>query len=340
MAATPLPLRDPSAGGPDPASLLQAAIRERDASSASRLLQQWVHRRGLGSLERFRDGLAITQGTEACAWLAQLVDVSAGAPPPAPVEPVPAAPLTAEEPVTEAQEAEAPVTVEARPAPAAEAEPAGWALPDPQAEAGESAPEEPLAAPLPPLAQTTAPLTPPPSLSEGWTFDLDAAFPSPGSGFPPTDFSTPSAEAEAGPSEEESPPPASRSGRRRGLGRIRGLMREALEEARGVLHRASSCPEAAPAEAPAAVEPAPLSGSTPSWMESPAWAGSSLTPAVPPAAGAPADPAPASGIREPLLPPTSPHPAPAPPTLADLRSWLPQEPQEPEEPPKDLPRAS
>lgn len=55
---------------PDLTSRLLAAVAERDPGLASRLGQQWVHRRGLSALERFLlTVLAPSQGLEAAEWL-------------------------------------------------------------------------------------------------------------------------------------------------------------------------------------------------------------------------------------------------------------------------------
>lgn len=55
---------------PDLSSRLLAAVAERDAALASRLGQQWVHRKGLAALDRFLlTALAPSQGLEAAQWL-------------------------------------------------------------------------------------------------------------------------------------------------------------------------------------------------------------------------------------------------------------------------------
>ena len=55
---------------PDLSSRLLAAVAERDAALASRLGQQWVHRKGLAALDRFLlTALAPSQGLDAAQWL-------------------------------------------------------------------------------------------------------------------------------------------------------------------------------------------------------------------------------------------------------------------------------
>ena len=62
------PLRTPPR--PELSDRLSAAVAERDGGLANRLLQQWVHRRGLPSLEAWILGpLASSQGPGASAWL-------------------------------------------------------------------------------------------------------------------------------------------------------------------------------------------------------------------------------------------------------------------------------
>ena len=55
---------------PDLSSRLLAAVAERDPALASRLGQQWVHRKGLAALDRFLlTALAPSQGLDAAQWL-------------------------------------------------------------------------------------------------------------------------------------------------------------------------------------------------------------------------------------------------------------------------------
>lgn len=76
---------------PDLSSRLLAAVAERDQSLAARLGQQWVHRRGLDTLERFLlTVLAPSQGLEAAQWLRAELGLVAVA---APAAPTPAPPL-------------------------------------------------------------------------------------------------------------------------------------------------------------------------------------------------------------------------------------------------------
>jgi hypothetical protein len=65
-----LPPRCPPPARPDLADRLLAAVAERDHPMAERLVQQWVHRRGLGALNELISGpLRASQGVEAAAWL-------------------------------------------------------------------------------------------------------------------------------------------------------------------------------------------------------------------------------------------------------------------------------
>jgi hypothetical protein len=62
--------RLPTPPSPELSDRLLAAVAERDGGLANRLLQQWVHRRGLPSLEAWILGpLAASQGPGASAWL-------------------------------------------------------------------------------------------------------------------------------------------------------------------------------------------------------------------------------------------------------------------------------
>lgn len=55
---------------PDLADRLLAAVAERDQPMAERLVQQWVHRRGLAALDALMAGpLLASQGPEAAQWL-------------------------------------------------------------------------------------------------------------------------------------------------------------------------------------------------------------------------------------------------------------------------------
>jgi len=66
VASLPLP----TPPRPELSDRLLAAVAERDGGLANRLLQQWVHRRGLLSLEAWILGpLASSQGPGASAWL-------------------------------------------------------------------------------------------------------------------------------------------------------------------------------------------------------------------------------------------------------------------------------
>ena len=73
------PLRTPPR--PELSDRLSAAVAERDGGLANRLLQQWVHRRGLPSLEAWiRGPLASMQGPGASAWLHHCLEDSAQEP--------------------------------------------------------------------------------------------------------------------------------------------------------------------------------------------------------------------------------------------------------------------
>ena len=66
----PLSPSFPPPARPDLADRLLAAVAERDQPMAERLLQQWVHRRGLGALDLLISGPLLTsQGADAAAWL-------------------------------------------------------------------------------------------------------------------------------------------------------------------------------------------------------------------------------------------------------------------------------
>ncbi len=59
---------------PDLADRLLAAVAERDQPMAERLVQQWVHRRGLEALEALMAGpLLASQGAEAVQWMQERV---------------------------------------------------------------------------------------------------------------------------------------------------------------------------------------------------------------------------------------------------------------------------
>lgn len=57
---------------PELSKLLLEAIHRRDTTATARLIRQWAHRHGVGSLEQFRTGSLIAQqGSEAGEWLRQ-----------------------------------------------------------------------------------------------------------------------------------------------------------------------------------------------------------------------------------------------------------------------------
>ena len=65
-----LPPSFPPPARPDLADRLLAAVAERDQPMAERLVQQWVHRRGLAALDALVAGpLHASQGAEAAQWL-------------------------------------------------------------------------------------------------------------------------------------------------------------------------------------------------------------------------------------------------------------------------------
>ena len=77
VASRPLP----AIPRPELSDRLLAAVAERDGALANRLLQQWVHRRGLPSLEAWILGpLAASQGPGASAWLRHCLAASAQEP--------------------------------------------------------------------------------------------------------------------------------------------------------------------------------------------------------------------------------------------------------------------
>jgi len=74
VASRPLP----AIPRPEISDRLLAAVAERDGALANRLLQQWVHRRGLLSLEAWILGpLLSSQGPGASAWLRHCLEDSA-----------------------------------------------------------------------------------------------------------------------------------------------------------------------------------------------------------------------------------------------------------------------
>ena len=71
----------PTPPRPELSDRLLAAVAERDGGLANRLLQQWVHRRGLPSLDAWILGpLAASQGPGASAWLRHCLAASAQEP--------------------------------------------------------------------------------------------------------------------------------------------------------------------------------------------------------------------------------------------------------------------
>jgi hypothetical protein len=68
------PLPAPLAPRPEPGALLLEAVRQRHSQSCLQLAQQWVHRRGVGDLQRFcSTELVGSLGVEASTWLQNLL---------------------------------------------------------------------------------------------------------------------------------------------------------------------------------------------------------------------------------------------------------------------------
>ena len=104
VASRPLP----TDSRPELSDRLLAAVAERDGGLANRLLQQWVHRRGLPSLEAWILGpLASGQGPGASAWLHHCLEDSAQEPMAALDQALPGVP---ESPGLDSQGFDVPVT--------------------------------------------------------------------------------------------------------------------------------------------------------------------------------------------------------------------------------------
>lgn len=68
------PLPAPLAPRPEPGALLLEAVRQRHSQCCLQLAQQWVHRRGVGDLQRFcSTELVGSLGVEASTWLQNLL---------------------------------------------------------------------------------------------------------------------------------------------------------------------------------------------------------------------------------------------------------------------------
>jgi hypothetical protein len=66
---------------PELSHLLLEAVHRRDTTATARLICQWAHRHGVGSIEQFRTGSLIAQqGSEAGEWLRQHLEGPAVAP--------------------------------------------------------------------------------------------------------------------------------------------------------------------------------------------------------------------------------------------------------------------
>jgi hypothetical protein len=313
--------RDPIAPRPDPEVLLRIAIRERDGLAASRLVQQWVHRRGLSDLHQFQQDLVMGEDPEAGFWLRRQWDDPL-ADPPTPASPAPEAPL----PTTAVVATEEPVAA------AEPAAPAG-AAPDPgslyvSADAEEESRQrdsspllgesftEPLSEELRILLATPLedPFGEPAPRSSGAA--VPAQTPLTGSVLEtphPTAFAAPA----EGDEEDFAPAVADSPYQRRGtLSRMKARMRGYIDEAMGVLHRVA-LPSSLEEEG--ADQPSAASG-----------------PVDPAASGFFDSPSPDRAIQAGPFPPgpeESAAAAPTPTTLADLRSWLPDA-------SGDVPRAS
>jgi hypothetical protein len=314
--------REAIAPRPDPEVLLRIAIRERDGVAASRLVQQWVHRRGLSDLHQFQQNLVMGEDPAAGFWLRRQWDDPL-ADPPTSASPVPEAPL----PTTAVVATEEPV---AAPDPTA---PEG-AAPDPgslsvSADAEEksrqrdSSPllgesfteplseelrillatplEDPFGEPAPRTPRAAVPAMPPLAESGPETPH-------------PTAFAAPA----EGDEDDLAPAVADSPYQRRGtLSRMKARMRGYIDEAMGVLHRVA-LPSSLEEEG--ADQPSAASG-----------------PVDPSSSGSCASPSPDRATSQAGLFPQGPEEsataAPTPTTLADLRSWLPDA-------SGDLPRAS
>lgn len=316
MAESLRSLRDPIAQRPDPEALLRIAIRERDGLAAARLVQQWVHRRGLRDLERFQQELVLGEDPEAAFWLRRQWDDPLADPPSS----APSAPATPGSPapspaVVVAADPAAPAPL---PSPAAVEPPShGTESLPPLGESllGESF-TEPLSEELRILLAT--PLEDPFTESAPRTPRAPAAAEYPLPEPTPEFFLASDVADPAGDDDDPSAPAAAASGRdgRGTLSRIRARMRGYVEDAFDALHRVAhpSSPEDDPSgQASAAMDPADPSPSTAFASPSPDRAGTNGQSPLGAGQGAAAAP-----------PPT---------TLADLRSWLPDA-------DGDLPRAS
>ena len=123
VASRPLP----TPSRPELSDRLLAAVAERDGGLANRLLQQWVHRRGLPSLEAWILGpLASGQGPGASAWLRHCLEDSAQDPMAALDQALPEVP---DSPGLDSPGFDVPVTHSPAPAPASLAALRAW-LPD------------------------------------------------------------------------------------------------------------------------------------------------------------------------------------------------------------------
>ena len=124
------PSRFPPSDRPDLGARLLAAVAERDQAMAQRLVQQWVHRRGLPALEALIAGpLCSGQGVGAAEWLRSQAGLETN-PAQGPAQPAVLALV---------QGALAPAPINAAPAPYAHASLRAW-LPDADQLAGKYLP--------------------------------------------------------------------------------------------------------------------------------------------------------------------------------------------------------
>jgi hypothetical protein len=352
--------RGPVSPRPDDRLLLLEAIHRRDERQVCRLVERWVHRRGLGSLAAFAaEGVALEAGPEAGQWFAALLHPGAASgagalsaqPGAAASVPSGAAalgpeirledldlPPAAGSPLPSVEEAFAALAAEFAPS-TADFAPSAAEL-DHIASGGlDQVDPSLLPPPLPSLSFAIAPAAP---VTDGPLTDA------PVSDGPMTDGPTAdgwAAEGLASDAAADLPPQAAAPGEPSGaedptglgrpwLGRVRGLLRTCFEETIGSL-------SPAPPVEPLAVATSPRAESEPVGTESVAeplapWPAfhptASILAALPePPAAAPA-PAPTRWLPRIGLVAPAPRPAPAPADLADLRAWLPDAAD-------DLPRA-
>jgi hypothetical protein len=301
---------------PNPRLALLEAIQERDARLTRLLADRWVHRRGIAALEAFqRITLARVEGSEACLWFRAQLELS----PPAGA----AAPVSEALPDDLISAAALPSVDEAFAALAAEFSSPTAAELAAIADRGLDAVEESL---LPPP-------TPPLSLS----FEIPGGATPAVEGPPPVLVESQSEAAleAADPTEPVAGAPASDDVRplyRRSLGKVRGLLRDCLEEVVASLRSTASTPTDSARE--------PLDATLPfDTLNEPQAPQPVFHPTAAILASLPApDPVheastgPSRWLPRLAAVPSPRRAAPAPDALADLRAWLPDAAEE-------LPRA-